>query len=425
MAPSSQVSQPRYAKQPMAPPPPPPPRRIAGMSRSQTLSSLQPGASSTSNSSSTSPRAELILERFLAEKGLSEEDEREVRDLMVKKGRDSEGELDRPSGRRDLEADSFIPSFPSKAIPPPPSIHSTTYTPPLFHPGTSATRLAASTSTNTLANSRLARSTSTMSFLSPSRSSSSQLSSSSSSSRQLNARASSPGAFASPGKRRPIYLGPGVSHSPSRAKRNVTFGGLDLKPSVVVQSPGKKRRVDDDRDDEDMDVERELSGLGGSSSSSGRGLTSSQSVPSFLTSAPESPSSPFTFSVPFSPSTSTSQPTALSPSPARALAPPPAPAPQVIKPSQSLSSGLSRYSRNPSLVAPSPLRQSTSFAESPESVKSNGGSPAGSPLGAKGAGNGNGASRSKASSMMLDFIQEEEVAKVRFSFSIQSLGFSL
>lgn len=95
MAPSSQVSQPRYAKQPMGPPPPPPPR---AMSRSQTLSSLQPGASSTSNSSSTSTRAELILERFLAEKGLSEEDEREVRELMVKKGRESEGELRQSDG---------------------------------------------------------------------------------------------------------------------------------------------------------------------------------------------------------------------------------------------------------------------------------------------------------------------------------------
>ena len=270
-----------------------------------------------------------------------------------------------------------------------------------------------STSTNTLANSSdsLSRSTS-LSFLSPSRArpSSSSGPSASSSSRQVS----------SPARRRQIYLGPGMANTPK--KKTVSFGGLDL-PSPSLDSPGKKRRVEESGDDDEMDIERELNGL-----------SSSRSVPSLSTqasssTAPSASGSPFTFAIPFSPTTSTSNsypqqqpqaPPSPSPASARVSVPIPAPAaPAPIKPSQSLSSGLSRYARHPSLVAPSPLRQSTKFAaDSPESVKSNGGSPApaaASPLGAKSlsapAGVGGGKA-TKAGSMMLDLIQEEEVAKV-------------
>lgn len=204
-------------------------------------------------------------------------------------------------------------------------------------------------------------------------------------------------------------------------KKTVSFGGLDL-PSPSLDSPGKKRRVENKADDDEMDIERELSGL-----SSSRSVPSLSTQPSSSAEASDSGSgSPFTFAIPFSPTTSTSHaypqpqqaPPSPSPSPSSSRLSVPAPAaPAPIKPSQSLSSGLSRYVRHPSLVAPSPLRQSTKFADSPESVKSNGGSPApaGSPLGAKSRSAPPaivGAKATKAGSMMLDFIQEEEVAKV-------------
>jgi hypothetical protein len=141
--------------------------------------------------------------------------------------------------------------------------------------------------------------------------------------------------------------------------------------------------------------------------------------------------SPFTFSVPFQAAPSSNQqqsssasaplaaplafPTTTVSSTAKSPAPPSAPASPA---KSSLSLSVSRYARPPSLVAPSPLRHSTSF-DSPEAKKN---SP-------KGNGSKEGVvagvekkvekevKKTKAAQMLMDMIEEEEAAKVRlYSF---------
>lgn len=177
-----------------------------------------------------------------------------------------------------------------------------------------------------------------------------------------------------------------------------------------TESPGKRRRLEDDEDGGKMEEKIGFSGTGTYASSM---LGASRSVPDFRSSTttpaatPQKPTagaastSPFTFSVPFSSSTTPQQtPQSSVPDSTRATT-------ISAKPSQSLTSGLSRYSRQPSLVAPSPLRHSTSF-DSPDGKKSpnNAKKASGPSLAAETV------KKTQAAQMVMDLIEEEEAAQV-------------
>lgn len=404
---------------------------LGRMSRSQTLPTLV-----ASPAASSKTRAQIIMERLAAEAReegkLTEEEEEECRSFVAS------GEYfprSTTSRQCSLTGHSFARLTgvsPSKA-----------QQPVLFSHGTSSTRPTSSVDS-------LTRSSS-LSFLSPSRAQVQRASLSSSSSSTipfpsisngtplrkstLSSSLSTPSSsLAVPGrpesgtprshaKRRPIYLGPGASSPRTGLTRSRTLGGwgssLDLKKAAeaptVVDSP-KKRRVESTAGEgagEENDVEMALSGLEESSS---RSTSSSKWGQSFGGSLVVPPSQPFSFSSPgqqppAAPSSLAARSSTTAP--AAASSKQPTAAQSSIKPSVSLSSGLSRYARNPSLVAPSPLRQSTSFA-SPDT------SPAGKAA-ARGASfdesSPSAKKATKTAGFLLGLIEEEEV-KASSTFSI-------
>ncbi|CED84891.1 nucleoporin isoform b [Phaffia rhodozyma] len=274
---------------------------------------------------------------------------------------------------------------------------------PLFHPGSSIVPTQNGTPTRSTS-SGLTRSTSNLSFLSPSRLRPSNITSSFTSSPGINLSSSTRSSTGTP-RRRPIYLGPGSGATPRR-RPDIGRSFLDLESNqdtkLAMDSPGKRRRLDNttesadeeaERKEEDWIVERALSGLGAAASP-----RSSSKVVSNVDSS--TPSSPFTFTVPFEssvpstgvPSFSLSTPQS---SPLKLTPPTSLGQNQSIRTRTSLA--LSTKYKNPSLVAPSPLRQSTRFADSPEGKKAAvdaGASPK---------------VLSKTSKMMMDLIREENV----------------
>jgi hypothetical protein len=301
----------------------------------------------------------------------------------------------------------------------------------LFHPGSATATPPRPTTHAGSINGGFARSNSNLSFLSPSRfSARNPTAGSSSSSSSAALPPPSPGTYSfasrpgtgtpargssalggTPARRRPIYVGPGTGSPASLRKRTpaMALEFLRGKEEEAAASggagdasggtPGKRRRIDgsgqsaDEGGIEEALVERELGGLfGAGSGSSGRsgGLSSSSSVPTNLaasSSARNQPSSPFTFKPP----------------PA-----PPAAAPLVPEPAlkRSYSTLPARIQlKNPSLVAPSPLRQSTSFGrDSPEGKAP----PADSPASVTG---GKRKERTESAKLLLGLINEEK-AKV-------------
>lgn len=187
----------------------------------------------------------------------------------------------------------------------------------------------------------LRQSTSSMSFLSPSRSTkfvpmrNHRLPSAPSSPAPSSSIESIPGrplsgtpqrsALGASTRRRPIYLGPGMNASQRRPGSGSTLRALGSLEAVrraeagaegSTESPGKRRRLEDDEDGGKMEEKIGFSGTGTYASSM---LGASRSVPDFRSSTttpaatPQKPTagaastSPFTFSVPFSSSTTPQQ----------------------------------------------------------------------------------------------------------------------
>lgn len=305
---------------------------------------------------------------------------------------------------------------------------------PLFHPGsTTPSRPTAFASSSSLSGSingggaGLGRSSSAanLSFLSPSRFAPRASSPAPAPSSSMTTAAASPGTYAfasrprtgTPARRRPIYVGPGAgSPAGTSARKKTPAMALEFLRAAERKedagaggggeggTPGKRRRVGGQEDEgEEARVERELSGgslFGGQAATSSRtgGLASSASVPSNLASSAFSsstsgartqPTSPFTFKPP--------------PPPPPPPAPVPAPAPT---PRRSYPALPRAFLKNPSLVAPSPLRQSTSFGrDSPEGA----GAAQGPPPAVAG---GKRKERTESAKLLLGMINDDK-AKVR------------
>lgn len=344
MEPSPSLSQPKYLKSSLSQSFVP-----GGMTRSTTMPSLNAASSSRGDT------ARRLLREAEAQNGIAEED--------------LDDRLAAPEVQR-LFHPAKQPQRPSTALK------------PLFHPGS----VTSTPPRPSAANQGMTRSSTEFSFLSPSRfpARPTPPSPSAPASPSSYRFASRPGTGTSlravngtPGRRRPIYVGPGVG-SPMSARKKTPAMALEFlreaeKKEEGGGTPGKRRRIEtsssegQDGESEEATVERELSGLFGGSASSTTtrpsSLSSSVSVPSSLSTHAKSAgsSSPFTFKIPPAP--------APQPAPLTSHAP----APQTkVDLKRSFSTLPRSFLKNPSLVAPSPLRQSTSFGrDSPES-KSNG-----------------------------------------------------
>lgn len=353
MEPSPSLSQPKYLKSSLSQSFGP-----GGMTRSSTMPSLNAASSSRGDT------ARRLLREAEAQNGIAEVD--------------LDNRLAAPEVQR-LFHPAKQPQRPSTALK------------PLFHPGS----VTSTPPRPSGANQGMTRSSTKLSFLSPSRFSARPTPPppSAPASPSSYSFASRPGTGTplravngTPGRRRPIYVGPGVG-SPMSARKKTPAMALEFlreaekKEEEDGGTPGKRRRIEtsssegQDGESEEVRVERELSGLFGGSSSSTTtrpsSLSSSVSVPSSLSTHARSAgsSSPFTFKVPPAPA----------PQPAPLPSPAPAPQPKVdLK--RSFSTLPRSFLKNPSLVAPSPLRQSTSFGRDSPEFKSNGQREQQSPL---------------------------------------------